>query len=60
MVRFGDGTAILADKGPRYDTPFTRGVWHYARAMALIAKDRLDDAGQELAELKKLIERPRR
>ena len=27
---------ILNDKGPRHDTPFTRGVWRYARAMALI------------------------
>ena len=40
MVRFGQWDDILADKGPRHETPFTRGAWRYARAMALIAKDR--------------------
>ena len=37
MVRFGEWDDILADKGPRHETPFTRGAWRYARAMALIA-----------------------
>ena len=49
MPVLGDGAVrqwddILADKGPRHDTPFTRGAWRYARAMALIGKDRLDEA----------------
>ena len=34
MVRFEKWDDILADKGPQHDTPFTRGVWHYASAMA--------------------------
>jgi tetratricopeptide (TPR) repeat protein len=51
MVRFGQWDAILADKGPHHATAFTTGVWHYARAMAFIAKDRLADAEQELAKL---------
>ena len=33
MVRFGEWDDILADKGPRHDTPFTRGV------VALRARD---------------------
>ena len=58
MVRFGEWDAILADKGPSHQTTFTQSVWKYARAMALIAKDRLSEAEGELAELKTLIADP--
>jgi tetratricopeptide (TPR) repeat protein len=58
MVRFGQWSDILEDKGPRHDTPFTRGAWRYARAMALTATGRLDDAERELAELKKIVADP--
>ena len=55
MVRFGEWPAILADKGPRHDTPFTRGAWRYARAMAFVATGRLAEADKELALLKKIV-----
>lgn len=55
MVRFGQWDAILADAGPHHQTAFTKGVWHYARALALVAKDRLADAEKELADLKTLL-----
>jgi predicted Zn-dependent protease len=58
MVRFGKWEDILADKGPHFETAFTRGAWRYARAMALIATGRLDEAAAELAELKKLLDDP--
>jgi tetratricopeptide (TPR) repeat protein len=58
MVRFGKWQDILADKGPHFETAFTRGAWRYARAMALIATDRLDEAATELTELKKLLDDP--
>jgi tetratricopeptide (TPR) repeat protein len=58
MVRFGEWDAILADKGPQHDTPFTRGVWRYARAMALTAKGQLERAETELAELRKVLADP--
>jgi tetratricopeptide (TPR) repeat protein len=58
MVRFGEWDAILADKGPRHDTVFTRGAWRYARAMALTAKGRLTDADAELARLRTLVNDP--
>jgi tetratricopeptide (TPR) repeat protein len=58
MVRFGMWTEILADKGPRHETPFTRGVWRYARAMALVATDRLADAEVELTAIDKILEDP--
>jgi tetratricopeptide (TPR) repeat protein len=58
MVRFGKWDEILADAGPRHDTAFTRGVWHYARAMAFVAKDRLAEAEQELGKLKEKLADP--
>jgi tetratricopeptide (TPR) repeat protein len=58
MVRFGEWDAILADKGPEHRTPFTRGVWRYARALALTAKGRLGPAEAELARLRTLVNDP--
>ena len=55
MVRFAMWDDILADKGPRHDTSFTRGAWHYARAMAFVGKHQLDAAETELAALKKIL-----
>jgi tetratricopeptide (TPR) repeat protein len=58
MVRFGKWDMILDDKGPHHDTPFTRAAWRYARGMALVAKDRLEEADIELAYLKALLKDP--
>jgi tetratricopeptide (TPR) repeat protein len=58
MVRFEEWEAILNDQGPHHQTLFTRGVWHYARAMAFTALDRLDDAARELATLRRLVDDP--
>ena len=58
MVRFEQWDTILADNGPDHQTLFTRGVWHYARAMALIATNRLDDAERELGKLTELVAQP--
>lgn len=58
MVRFAQWPEILAGTGPRHDTPFTRGAWRYARAMAFTATGRLVDAEQELAELGKQVDDP--
>jgi tetratricopeptide (TPR) repeat protein len=55
MVRFGQWDDILADKGPRFETAFTRGAWRYARALAYTAKDRVDEAEKELHELQSLL-----
>ena len=58
MVRFEKWDEILADKGPHHDTPFTRGVWRYARAMAFIAKDALPEAERELEQLRTVVGDP--
>lgn len=58
MVRFEKWDDILADKGPHHDTAFTRGVWRYARAMALTAKDRMNEAEGELEQLRAIVADP--
>jgi pimeloyl-ACP methyl ester carboxylesterase/tetratricopeptide (TPR) repeat protein len=58
MVRFALWDDILADRGPRYDSAFTRSVWRYARAAAFVGKGRLEEADRELAELVKLVSDP--
>jgi tetratricopeptide (TPR) repeat protein len=55
MVRFGEWERILADAGPRHQTPFTRGVWHFARAMALAATNQLAAAEREREALAALV-----
>lgn len=54
LVRFSDWDAILAEPAPSHDSPFTRAMWRYARAMAFVNRDRLDDAERELEELRTL------
>jgi tetratricopeptide (TPR) repeat protein len=58
MVRFSEWEAILADKGPSHQTPFTQAVWKYARAIALIATDRVSEAERELTGLQALLADP--
>jgi tetratricopeptide (TPR) repeat protein len=50
-ARFSDWDAILKEPAPPADLTFTTGVWHYARGLALAAKNRPDDA---LAQKKKV------
>jgi tetratricopeptide (TPR) repeat protein len=58
QVRFAQWSEILSDKGPKHDTPFTRGAWRYARAMAMAATGRLPEADKELVQLKKIVADP--
>ncbi len=54
MVRFSDWDGILAEPAPSFDSPFTRSMWRYARALALVNRGRIDEADRELAEIKSL------
>ena len=58
MVRFRSGTRSWPTRGPRTRRSFTRGVWHYARAMALVNRGRLDEAERELARAETLVADP--
>ncbi|MGE3275929.1 MAG: alpha/beta fold hydrolase [Vicinamibacterales bacterium] len=50
-VRFGRWEEILSEPRPHVDAPYPQGVWHYARALARIARGELGKAREELAAL---------
>ena len=58
MVRFGEWDQILGESAPAHDTAFMKSMWKYARAMALLGKDRVDETERELGEIKTLIADP--
>ncbi len=51
QVRFGRWQEILEVSAPDEDLLYPRGVWHYARGMALTRLGRADEAAEELAML---------
>ena len=53
-VTFGKWDKILEVTEPAKELLYPRGVWHYARGMAFVAKEQLNNAETELAELDKL------
>lgn len=54
-VRFGQWRAILTEPAPPTDSPYARGIWHYARGMAYVAHNRLDRAEAEVASLARAL-----
>jgi tetratricopeptide (TPR) repeat protein len=53
-VTFGKWDEIMQYQEPQDKRPYSKAVWHYARAMALIAKNNIIEAEKEIAELKTL------
>lgn len=51
MARFGKWDDILQEPPPSKDLPYSLGIWHYARGMALTAKGRADEAQEERRQL---------
>ena len=51
MVRFGLWDDILAYPKPLDKKGFVQGMWQYARTMAMVRSNKLDDAAKELAAL---------
>ena len=45
LVRFGRWREILSEPAPPADLRFTRGMWHFARGLALAATGQLAEAG---------------
>jgi tetratricopeptide (TPR) repeat protein len=54
MTRFGLWDEILAEPAPNTQLTGLTGAFLYAKAVALAAKSRIDDAKMQLAELEKL------
>lgn len=55
MVRFGQWEEILREPKPTFDSPFTNGIWHYARGRAFIGLGRLEEADKELTALEEIL-----
>ncbi len=52
---FGDWEAILREPAPAADLLYPKGIWHYARGLAMLRTGQADRAKQELARLDKII-----
>lgn len=51
-VRFGQWDDILDYPKPAEDLIYPKGIWHYSRGMAFVAKNQPDSAAAELKKLK--------
>ena len=49
---------MLAEPDPGRGNAFLSGIYHYARGVALVGKNRLDDAAKELAAVKAVLTEP--
>lgn len=58
LVRFGHWNELLAEPAPADDLKYPRGMWHYARGMALLRQGDDGAATRELAELRTLAADP--
>jgi len=58
LTRFGHWDEMLREPEPPAFSPYSRGVWHYARGLAFLAKGQADAADQELTKIKELLKDP--
>ena len=54
---FGNWTAVLAEPEP-HGSAYLRGLWHYVRGSAFVGQGKLNEAEQELKELRTLSADP--
>ncbi len=59
LARFGRWSEVLEAPAPDDELVYPRGVYHYARGLALVRRGRLDEAARELAALERLAADPR-
>ncbi len=57
-VRFSRWDDLIAEPAPDRTLPLLRGVWLYARGVALAERGRVDDASRQLAQLRELLQTP--
>jgi len=58
LVRFARWDDILAEPEPPENLKFVAAIWHYARGMALAAREQLDAAEAELAAMRTTLADP--
>jgi tetratricopeptide (TPR) repeat protein len=57
-ARFGRWNQILQEPAPPSTSAFLKGGWHYVRGLAFAATRQLQQAEQELAALREIVEGP--
>jgi tetratricopeptide (TPR) repeat protein len=55
LTRFGKWDDMLREPEPPAFSPYSRGMWHYARGIAFVRKGELEKADQELVKTKELL-----
>jgi tetratricopeptide (TPR) repeat protein len=55
LTRFGKWDEMLQQPEPPATSAYMRGMWHYNRGLALIAKNQLSAAEQELSKLRAIL-----
>lgn len=55
LTRFGKWDDMLREPEPPEFSPYSRGIWHYARGVAFVRKGQLDKANEELEEVTELL-----
>jgi tetratricopeptide (TPR) repeat protein len=55
LTRFGKWDEMLKEPEPPASSAYMRGMWHYARGLAFVAKNQLTVAEQELAKLRTVL-----
>ncbi len=56
LTRFGKWDEMLREPEPPAASAYLRGQWHYARGTAFLGKGQINEAEQELAKLKEILE----
>jgi Flp pilus assembly protein TadD len=58
LTRFGKWDEMLAEPAPAERYLFLRGIWHYARGLALLGKGQREEAEKELTEVRRIAADP--
>jgi tetratricopeptide (TPR) repeat protein len=58
LTRFGKWDEMLAEPAPAERYLFLRGIWHYARGLALLGKGQREEAEEELTEVRRIAADP--
>lgn len=58
LTRFGKWDEMLKEPEPPAFSPYSRGIWHYARGVAFVAKGQLDAADQEITKINEVLKDP--
>ena len=58
LIKFGQWEKILAMPKPTEDLIYPMAIWHYARGMAYVNLDKMEQAKEELKSVKELSQAP--